>query len=147
MNAYLITDDTIRITIITKCEYHPTLTVSIGQHTSALRQLEPILPCKKPWDAIRRCTYAGHYGSITLPKEALDDVVRGKATMFISYVNESHSRKGLRLIDSRVSNTRQPPYRLAVCVPPIAQFSGWPLLARFFEVLLFSAKKMLILYR
>ncbi|VDM49062.1 unnamed protein product [Toxocara canis] len=133
MNAYLITDDTIRMTIITKCDYYPNLTISIGQHTSALLKLEPVEPCESRWDAIRSCTYAGYIGSTTLPKEALGEAIRGKATMFISYVNESHSRNGLRPIDSRASSGRQPPHRLAVCVAPIAQFSSWPLLARFFE--------------
>ncbi|KHN72511.1 hypothetical protein Tcan_14728 [Toxocara canis] len=57
MNAYLITDDTIRMTIITKCDYYPNLTISIGQHTSALLKLEPVEPCESRWDAIRRGIY------------------------------------------------------------------------------------------
>uniref|UniRef100_A0A0M3IN66 Glycosyltransferase family 92 protein n=1 Tax=Ascaris lumbricoides TaxID=6252 RepID=A0A0M3IN66_ASCLU len=100
-----------------------------------------------PRGKVCRCNYGGRFANAVLPKEAIEEVLRGKSSIFIGYTSEPHLRKRIRLIDSRVDSSRPRPHRLAICVSPIMQLAAWVLLPRFFEASSYvSFVKMWILH-
>uniref|UniRef100_A0A0M3IGF0 Glycosyltransferase family 92 protein n=1 Tax=Ascaris lumbricoides TaxID=6252 RepID=A0A0M3IGF0_ASCLU len=83
---------------------------------------------------VERCKYAGQYGNVKIPKELAESILAGNRSLQISYADEMHNSKPLKLIDSRISKQQKATHKLAVCVYPVIQVTDWTELVRFMEM-------------
>uniref|UniRef100_A0A914ZQI6 Glycosyltransferase family 92 protein n=1 Tax=Parascaris univalens TaxID=6257 RepID=A0A914ZQI6_PARUN len=132
MNAYLIGDEDTRIILLTKCKYFAKLVIHSGEGSVFPVTLELLDDCPPYW--LKGCKYAGQYGSVKIPKELAESILAGSRSLQISYADEMHNSKPLKLIDSRISKQQKATHKLAVCVYPVIQVTDWTELVRFMEM-------------
>ncbi|VDM46846.1 unnamed protein product [Toxocara canis] len=133
MNAYLITDEMVRMTMLTLCESFPALRIYAGEHISMPVQHELLQSCDDRWVIVRSCAYSGRYGNVRIPKRIVEEILAGNTTLQIGYADVKHNLVPLQLIDSRISEDRKATHKLAVCVGPLVQVTDWTQLVRFME--------------
>ncbi|KHN85145.1 UPF0392 protein [Toxocara canis] len=133
MNAYLITDEMVRMTMLTVCESFPALRIYAGEHISMPVQHELLQSCDDRWVIVRSCAYSGRYGNVRIPKRIVEEILAGNTTLQIGYADVKHNLVPLQLIDSRISEDRKATHKLAVCVGPLVQVTDWTQLVRFME--------------
>lgn len=133
VNAYLITNDTIRVTLLTKCNYFPHLVLKIGDSAALPIKLHKYGTCPLGW--YPSCKSGGQYGVVELPDVSLaETVLLSEEYLTVSYQANPTDERVLTLIDSRVDDGVSKKHRLAVCPFPVIFMAEWTTLAQFMEM-------------